>query len=187
VIPITIGVLFYKESPGFLKISGILLAIIAFYFTLGGGIKRGVVKNTYWYLPLLLFFGNGINDSLMKHVETSFLSGSSMLLISCVFTVALIVGIFFSIVSYKRNPEPWKAKNLVGGVLLGVLNLSSTFYFFESIATYSNTVFFPVFNVSIVALSAIMGVVLFKETLSPGKRLGIAFALLSIVLIAFSR
>jgi drug/metabolite transporter (DMT)-like permease len=187
VIPILIGVLLYDERLGLLKLLGILLAILAFWFSLGGNNNMPVtVKTKYWFLPILLFLGNGINDSLMKHVETTYLDGSSMLLISCIFTVALFIGTMFSLLYRRKIGLRWELKNLIAGIILGLLNLGSTFFFFECIAEFSNTVFFPVFNVSIVLLSTISGMLLFKEKMVRRKAIGISFAIISIVLIAFS-
>ncbi len=188
VIPILMGVIIYDEHLGIIKLSGIVLAILAFWFTLGGNINiLSKVRSNYWYLPLLLFFGNGINDSLMKHVETSYLNGSSMLMISSVFTVSLILGILYILIFRPGTIKHWKLKNFTAGVILGLLNLGSTFFFFESIAVFPNTVFFPVFNVSMVSLSAISGYFFFSEVIGRKRLFGIIFALLSIILIALSK
>lgn len=188
VIPVLLGVLLYKESLGITKTAGIVLAIAAFWFTLGGtkSEQKGV-RNKYWYLPVLLFFGNGINDSLMKHVETTYIEGSSMLLLTCIFTVALVLGLLYSLSTRGSERVAWSRNSIIGGIILGLLNLGSTYYFFESLAIFSNTVFFPVFNVSIVSLSAFSGRLLFGEKLSSRKLAGIAFAILSIILIALSK
>ena len=54
VIPITIGVFLYGESLGFLKIAGVLLALIGIWFTTKK--TEGVqLDKQFWYLPFLIF------------------------------------------------------------------------------------------------------------------------------------
>jgi uncharacterized membrane protein len=67
-----------------------------------------------------------------------------------------------------------------------LLNWYSTLYFLKGLDIFQVSFFVPVFNVGVVALSAITGYMVFKEKLSRMNWIGIVLAILAIVLIAQS-
>ena len=70
VIPIIFGILVYKEAFGFYKIIGIILALSAVYLT---SVKEKTkVNKQLLYLPMLLFFGSGVLDTLLKYIEKTY-------------------------------------------------------------------------------------------------------------------
>ena len=68
VIPILFGILYYKESLGILKASGIIIALIAVYLASVKS-KDGIpFKKTTLILPALVFLGSGIIDVSIKYI-----------------------------------------------------------------------------------------------------------------------
>lgn len=65
VLSVTVGIFLLAESMNLVQILGIITALAAFYLT-NIGLSKGHIDKKYLYLPALIFFGTGANDSLMK-------------------------------------------------------------------------------------------------------------------------
>ena len=68
VIPVSIGIMAYGELLTTVKLAGIIASLLAFYLTFR---KKEKVKADWriLILPVLLFLGNGANDTLTKHAQ----------------------------------------------------------------------------------------------------------------------
>lgn len=184
-IPVIIGFIAYSEPLNLLNIVGIVLTIASFFLIFHQKEKR----NIHWKViifPILLFLGNGFNDSMMKFTERTHGTGQSLDFVTAIFSVSLLIGL--SITSYRfiSGKEHFCWKNLWAGIILGIFNLASTYFFFKALAHFNSAEFFPVFNASIVMTGALSGFFLFREKLSLVNWLGIVSSLLAIGLIAFS-
>lgn len=181
IIPVMLGFLIFGDTAGWTKISGIIVALVAFYFT--SKKDKTVTLNTkYVYLPLLLFMAVGINDSMMKVAEHFFIHGDFVVFLATAFAVALLLGI--GVLAARRKNEVFAPRNLFAGVILGLLNWFSTLYFLKGLDIFEVSFFVPVFNVGVVALASILGFIFFNEKPTTSKLIGIGMALLAIALIA---
>lgn len=183
VVPIIFSVIVFNESLNMITIVGIILALAAFYLTFKKKEKKRDFS-IYYFLPVLLFAGNGVNDTLMKYGEETSVRGDTLLFLTTIFTFSLIIGLLFLIVKVCFAKESIRLKNIVAGAILGLLNFASTYYFLKSVTKFDSAVFFPIFNVSLVALSALIGFVGFKERLRPINWIGIVCAMIAILVIA---
>jgi multidrug transporter EmrE-like cation transporter len=91
------------------------------------------------------------------------------------------------VVNYLVLKQKLQLKSVLAGILLGILNFLSTYYFFKGVETIESAIFFPVLNTGIVSLSALIGYFVFKEQLNKINWLGIVIALGTIVFIAFAK
>lgn len=183
VIPVMLGFLFFGDNAGVIKIAGIIAGLLAFYFTSKKD-RSLVVEKTWLYLPLMLFFAVGINDSLMKVAEDIFITDDFVPFLATAFGFALLFGIIVFGYQWARQNQPVQLKNLVAGILLGLLNWYSTLFVLKGLSFFQVSVFMPVYNIGVVALAAITGMLLFDEKLTRINKLGIALGLLAILLIA---
>jgi drug/metabolite transporter (DMT)-like permease len=189
VIPVLAGVFLLKNDHlTIIKVIGIILALIAFYLTFKKKEKINLSKG-YFVLPVLLFLGNGTNDTLMSYTsfthQTNQLGHTTPLLI-VVFTTALLIGSAIMLGRYIIYRKGIQGRNVIAGIILGLFNYLSTYYFFRSLNIYPNSVFFPVFNAGIVSLSAITGFLVFREKLRVINWIGIVAAILAIIVIALA-
>ena len=69
--------------------------------------------------------------------------------------------------------------------MLGTVNFFSTVCIYKALHVFANVVFFPVYNIGVVCLSALAGWLLFKEKLSWKNYLGLAIAIVAVILITW--
>lgn len=186
VIPVILGVFLYNEQLSFLKIFGIVLALIAVYFA---SIKKKslVIRKEVLLLPLLVFLGSGIIDSSIKYLQETKLETHEFPLFSAtVFAAASITGVVFILIKAFRKPLKINFKNILGGVALGIPNYFSIFFLLRALQSdiLNSASIFTINNVAIVMFSTLLGILIFKERLSPKNWLGIGMAVISILLVA---
>ncbi len=189
IIPVFIGFSFFHENINWLKISGIIIAIIAFYLILKKD-KTIKVNKRYLLLPLLLFLGNGTNDTLLKYIQHFFINTQEdyIIILTLIFLIALCLGAVFLIIrSFTNKKRIFTVPAILGGVILGLLNWGSTYFFLKGLSAIDVSVFIPVLNVGIVTLSSLVGFFIFKETLKIRNIIGIIIAVLAIFLITYGR
>lgn len=182
IIPVGIGMFFYNEQAGILKIIGILITLLALYLTIVR--KKEKSASRFMILPLILFFGNGLNDSLLNHCEKFFIQGNTQAFLTIAFASSLVLGIIILTYKMLMQSEKLHGKSLLAGILLGLLNWYSTFYFLKGMRFYESVIYFPVLNIGIVLITAISGFFIFREKLSKANIIGIAAAIVAIVLIS---
>ena len=70
-------------------------------------------------------------------------------------------------------------KNLIAGVALGIPNYFSIYFLLRALEDWNGSVVYSVNNITVVALSAVLGYFFFKERLTPLNALGIVLALIA--------
>ena len=187
VVPVLFGLLYYNESLGTLKLIGIAIALIAVYLTSNKS-KQGITVNRKSIvLPILVFIGSGIIDTSIKFLEDTYVANNDVPLFSAIiFLAAAIIGFIFIIIQIIRGSFNFEFKNIIAGICLGVPNYFSIYFLVKTLRSdiLESSGIFAINNVSIVALSTFAGIFIFKEKLIRKNWIGIALAILSIVLIS---
>ena len=183
VMPVALGFLIFNDPVNIFKITGIVLALIAFYLTSKKN-KNIIVNPKYAWLPVLLFVAVGTNDSMFKIAEHFYIGGDFVVFLATAFGVALFLGLAVLLIKRIESKEKFAVKNLIAGIILGLLNWFSTLYFLKGLDIFDVSVFVPLYNIGVVALSAIIGFLVFKEKLTKLNWLGISLAVIAIFLIA---
>lgn len=187
VIPVFIGAFLYaNESLSLMKILGLIFAIVSFLLVFSNNANMKI-NPRFIFLPVILFLANGLNDTMMTFAQRKFAGFNTMLFISCIFFISLIIGVIWLIVNYIVYKQQIKFRNIIAGLILGILNFLSTYYFFKGVERVESAVFFPILNTGIVSLSAITGFFIFKEKLIATNWIGILIAMGTIILIAFAK
>ncbi|MBO7074839.1 MAG: EamA family transporter [Bacteroidales bacterium] len=184
VLPILAGVIFFSESLNLVATIGIVLALVALVLVVGGKKDSGNV-NKNWLLPILIFFGTGTGDILMKITEQQHTCGDMGFMIAFIYFVALVFGIIIVVSDIIRGKSKWQWKNSIGGIMLGVINYFSTYCVYNAMRYFDNVVLFPIYNIGVVSLTAVIGWLAFKEKLTWKNYLGLAIAIIAVILIAF--
>lgn len=189
VIPVIAAVLIYNDSFSSLKILGIVLALTGLYLATQKG-KTVVRDPKLLWLPVILFFGSGLLDTLLKLAENKFVPPQDQLLfIPSIFVMAFVFGFLVTTLKSVRNRNfMLESRSIVGGTILGVVNYGSIYFIWNALAQpgTESSVVFPVANMGVVAASALAGLAFFKEQLTIKNWLGIVICVGSIAIIAFS-
>jgi len=188
-IPVFFGIILYNESTGLMKITGILLALVAVYLSSIKSTEGIRIKKKNLIFPLLVFIGSGIIDTMIKYLEVTYVAVNEVALFSTtIFAIAGIVGSIILLAQAVMGKLRIKGKNLLGGVLLGFPNYFSIYFLVLALRTegFESSTVFTINNVAIVLFSTLLGIVLFKERLIPKNWIGIILAIISILLVANS-
>ncbi len=185
VIPVILGIILYHEMVNALKITGVITALLAFYLTLKKPGNTGV-KYKFFYLLILIFIGNGIVDSLMKYTQHYYVTDNLIQFITMVFFTSFILGGIVLTVKMSITKRSVEFKNILAGIILGLINFGSTYTLFKALSFYESSLVFPVANAGIVGLSTLTGFFIFKEKLTLVNWGGIILSLIAILIIAFA-
>lgn len=190
VIPVSAAFFIFHEEATALKIIGIIIALCAVIFT---SLKEESDKHTFklaqLFWPILLFVGSGMNDTLIKYAQTFHMHDADNAPFNItIFSAAFAVGflILVGLILLKKNK--FDSPSIVGGLMLGVPNYFSMHFLIKalSINGYGGSVIFPLNNIGVVTVSAILAFFLFREKISKINLVGIALAIISIILIAYA-
>lgn len=188
VLPTLAGVVLFSETLNLVATMGIVLALVALVLVVGGKKNNVKTKGNGWIvtlLPVFIFFGTGTGDILMKITEQQNTVGNLGFMIAFIYFVALIFGIIIVVWDIARGKSRWQWKSAAGGIMLGVINYFSTFCVYNSMRCFDNVVLFPIYNIGVVSLTAIVGWLLFKEKLTWKNYLGLGIAIIAVILITF--
>ncbi len=193
VIPFLFSIVLYNEAATGLKIAGVLLALVAVVFTCwpSAGHKEPsgkIVKPAYFLLPLFLFIGSGLLDTMIKYVETTFVNNSNQnaYLISS-FAAAATIGSVRLLIGFTNGSIKFEPKAVLAGIIIGVPNYFSIWCLMHVLKAYAgnSSAIIPINNMGIVLFSTIVAFLLFNEKLSKLNWLGIVLSIAAIALIAY--
>ncbi|TNE28419.1 MAG: DMT family transporter [Bacteroidetes bacterium] len=184
IIPILFGVWMHGERLSTFHIIGILLAILAVYSINKPEKSTGSFE---WKGPLILFVGSGVLDATMKIVESGVAKENHLATFtSSAFAVAGILGVLYLLYSiYIQKKTTWDAKSWLWGIVLGIPNYGSIFFLLKALGgDFPSAILYPINNVGIVAISAVIARLFFAEYFTKWRIIGLvtaAFAILSLL------
>lgn len=198
VIPIIVSYLLIEGSvkPKWLLIC---LVLVAMTLTIWTDKPEGGHKYTLLDIlaPLTVFLMFGASNAYLKVLQhrvtvndtaaglsEQVINSEISLVTASVFFVAMIMCIYSF---FKKGEDgkrsPLLLKNVTGGVVLGFVNYFCTYTLMLSMKTIDSSFLFPVHNIGIVAIGAIVGWLAFNEKLRPHQVVGIVLAAVSIALL----
>ena len=183
VLPTLAGVILFSERLNWVATIGIILALVALTLVVGRKKQNDKSHKTNWILPILIFFGTGTGDILMKLTEQSNGSPDMSFMIAFIYFIALLFGFILVVYELIRGKSKWQWKSALGGIGLGIINFFSTYCIYHAMRCFDNVVLFPVYNIGVVSLTALTGWLLFKEKLTWKNYLGLGIAIIAVILI----
>lgn len=186
VIPVIFGYFLYSERLTLINFIGIMITLVSFYFTFKPKAIFSLSRKQIIF-PLILFIGTGLSDSLMKYTTKFYLNNEIYEFLCVSFLIGAIIGLMAIIYNTDFLEVRINYKNIIGGIMLGIINVLSAKYYIMAMSEYKSYYFFPVLNISVVLTSGIIGFAVFREKLTKLNLVGILLAMLSIYLIAFHK
>ncbi|NNC83526.1 MAG: hypothetical protein HKN79_08110 [Flavobacteriales bacterium] len=183
--------MFMDPQEGFsvLKVIGILLALGAVVLSSKRN-EKVTLDQRYVYLPIILFVGSGLVDLIIGYAQGYLMQTpeEAMVFIPSIFLVAAVIGTSFLIYRYRVKKDiQWQWKDVIGGLVLGLVNYASIFFIIKAMDTglLHTSLFFPVHNMGVILAGTMMGLFAFRERLSVVNWVGIIIGLLAIGMIIF--
>ncbi len=184
VLPMLFSMFFYAESISFLKLIGIILALLAMFLS----VYRKRTKDfdiKYVYLPVLLFFTIGLIDSVVKYGQANLTDSEVPVFTAISFGIAGIVGIISAVFNTTKFKDFLNIKILVTGIIIGSANFGSMYFLIYALekSGFDSSVVFGVNNIGIIALSVLSAFFIFKEKFKIVNWFGILLSLIAIALL----
>lgn len=174
-VPTLMAVLVFREKPKALQVLGILIAVIAIvmiHFE-----KEGLSKGQKKGALLLLLIISGITDSMANvYDKTGAPSLKDQYLFYTFLAAFLLAGIFA--VQQRIRSLDWTF-----GVLIGIPNYFSARFLLMAVGEVPAVVVYPVYSVAAIVIISLVGVLVFRETISRKKAVALALILVSLVLL----
>ena len=141
---------------------------------------------------IAVFIAFGLSDFTLKLAQYTVepvSAGDSVLMnrqldaLTCViFLMASIAGLVVCLVSgsFRKHKVGWRS--LLAGLALGVINIVCTSCSLKALSVLATGTFYPLYNIGIVVVATLIGVLFFKEKLRPLQIAGLAVAVAAIAL-----
>lgn len=191
VIPFMVSIFLYNEKATSLKILGVVIALAAVILTCWPNEQNSNTKKNTWknifILPLILFFGSGLLDTIIKYVEQAYLTDLNKNdFIVTSFAVAGFIGLLIFAFRVVKGYEKFDYRSIIAGLAIGIPNFFSIWCLIQVLKIYSNnsSAIIPINNMGIVLFSTLCAYLFFKEKLSAKNWWGVALSLLAISFIA---
>uniref|UniRef100_UPI00404A5101 EamA family transporter n=1 Tax=Flavobacterium sp. TaxID=239 RepID=UPI00404A5101 len=184
IIPILFGIFIFNENIGIYKIIGILMALLAVYFTTKK--EKGKPKSSNFTLPILLFIGAGIVDSSMNYIQYYFVEEKEVsLFASSTFFFAFVFGILLLSFKTIKLEQKINGKSILAGLFLGVPNYFSMYFLIQALQNKNleSATIFTLVNIGVILLTTIFSIIFFKEKLKTQNYIGIVLAIIAVFLV----
>ncbi|MBT4967885.1 MAG: EamA family transporter [Bacteroidetes bacterium] len=189
IIPISFSILFFNEYVNQLKVWGIVLAVLSVILSVYKKKKHAADKNSI-LLPLIIFLGTGLIDSLVKYAQDTYLTDELLPSFSTLlFFIAFLIGL--SILFFRKNKISTIVSkgNLLLGIALGICNFGSIFFIIKALnkSGYESSSVFGINHIGVVALSVFAALLLFREKVNKINWIGIVLAFFAIILLTINK
>jgi drug/metabolite transporter (DMT)-like permease len=159
-------------------------------FTPSAFTPSAFAPSSKWFfaLPLLLFIGSGLLDTLVKYVEQGFLNeGNKNDYLVTAFGVAALAGSIMLAIQIMMGRLAFEPRAMLAGIGIGIPNYFSIWCLVRVLSDYGDrsASIIPINNMGIVLFSALMAWLLFREHLTRTNLVGILLAVAAIALIAY--
>lgn len=183
-IPVLAAFLIFGEDHSPVKLAGISLAFLAIIFSVPWQ-KKESSSSSYWIYPVIVFIGMGIIDILFKQIAKveSIPFTSSMFV---VFILAFLISTLYLLYLLLVKKIRFAFINVICGWILGIANFGNILFYLKAHQVLSEkpSLVFSSMNIGVILLGFLVGVLVFKEKLSRLNYIGIALALIAIILIS---
>lgn len=188
ILPVLVAILFFNEALTFYKLPGLVAALGAVIYINAEG--RPQLPNwktlTALSFPMLTWLGSSAVDlSLFLSEKYQAAEGHNLIFTASLFFFAGLSGLIYVGWQDLKTGSSWKRKDVIAGVLLGIPNFFSIYLIVVLLSDgWQGSILFPILNVSIILITTLVGLAVFKENFSFNRKTGIVLAILAILLLS---
>ena len=199
ILPVLLSwVLLGQPAPSWLPVLLTVAAMVLIVGPIGSGrngrrvADRPARRHATMFALLGVFFVFGLSDFFLKVVQHSVekihssdpaLMERQLSSLTCIiFLMASIVGLAVCLLSgsFRKHKVTWAT---VGwGALLGFANIGCTYSMLRALGVMSTGLYYPLYNIGIVLVAALAGILFFNERLKWAQVAGLVLAVAAIAL-----
>lgn len=198
ILPVLLScLLLHQPMPSWLAVGLILLSMVLIVLpadseTPAGAVEEKNHRRKAAIALIAVFIAFGLSDFTLKLAQHSVVpvSGDDSVLmnrqldaLTCViFLMASITGLVVCLVSgsFRKHRVGWRS--LLAGLALGLINIVCTSCSLKALSVMATGTFYPLYNIGIVILATLIGVLFFKEKLKVLQIAGLVLAIAAIAL-----
>jgi len=172
---------FLGENLNKLQMFAVFISIFAIYFLTSPDEKIAKLNKTIFFaaatstfIEILFIYKNklSIGDN-----------SNGLVFTSLIFFMAFCFGLLFALAK-KQYPQ-FKSKLLFSGFFLAIPNFASIFFMNLALAQkIPGSIVFPVLNCSVILLSVLISILIYKEKITTKKTIGLILALIAVYIIS---
>jgi drug/metabolite transporter (DMT)-like permease len=188
ILVVIFSLVYYHEQLNMLRASGLIIGIVSI-FLISGRPKKSVTAHKSWFvfaLPILVFVLGGCIDSTFVHIGKLGLSaGREDAFTAYLFGTAGMLGLIYLLYLMLIKGRRYTGQDVWAGIALGVPNYFTVYSIQKMLTTESDgSVIFPIHNIGILLLSALVSKLIFSEAFTHMKIVGILLATVAIIILA---
>ena len=193
VIPVLCSLLIFKtqnRSFDALNYLGLVLALGAVGLsTFKKSNEKVSGKGLDFLLPVAVFLMYGITNTSLNYLNINYIKSADRTVpVTLVMILgAILAGMTILIIQVVRGKEKIAFKNILASITLGVPNFLSFYFLILALTAFRNSGAFvyPLYNIGVILVSALVAYFFFKEKLSMLNKVGLLLAILAICLISW--
>lgn len=195
IFPILFSILYdVRDNISLFKAVGILVALTGVLLTIYKK-RTSLPEPAFIYLPVILFIGMGMVDSLVKLAQYKYISDHNLPFFTAIlFSISALSGLVASFFQSGRFQSIFTPGAFLWGSLLGGVNFGSIYFLVKTMnyvhpvhGVMDSSVIFGINNIGIVGLSVILGMLLFHEKLSGLNKAGVLVCIVATIILAYAR
>ena len=185
-IPVLAAFLVFGEQITTVKIIGLSIGFIALICLIPWKQNRAVRRRSTfsWFYLVIIFVGMGLIDVLLKQVaKTKDIPFTTSLFI--VFILAFGVSIIGMIYMIANKKMRFSWPHIFIGWVLGIANFGNILFYIKAHQALAKnpSIVFSSMNIGVIIFGTLVGVIIFKEKLTLFNKIGLALAILAIIVI----
>lgn len=146
-------------------------------------------KGLDFLLPVAVFLMYGITNTSINYLNINFIKSADRTVPVTLVMVfgAILAGMVVLVIRVIRGQEKIELKNILASITLGVPNFLSFYFLILALTAYGNSGAFvyPLYNIGVILVSALVAFVFFKEKLTTLNKIGLLLAVVAIGLISW--
>jgi drug/metabolite transporter (DMT)-like permease len=188
VIPAVFAFWLFGDQLNLVKALALTLAIPAVWLsTRSEKTEQSILSHKGWILPVLIFTGGGLADTLIKFTQSRFLhENDPVFFLIILFGSAAFLGSFSLLYQLRFQAIRIQNKSLFAGIALGITNFLSVYGLINALKHLPASTLFPLNNLATILLAALLAAWLFKEKLYKRQRWGVLLALFTMLLLLWA-
>lgn len=185
-IPSLLAFVLYGDSLTLVKVAGLCAALLALYLCTAPDKNSSSTARLLQLMPVTVFITFGCYFSILKYLQAYYLNSASYhVYVMSGFVFAFVSSVAIGVSTRVFSSAEFRMKHIYAGLFLGGINYVAVYALLEVLALkgWESSQLFPIYSVGVVAVSAILAMLFFRERLSRQKAMGLAVGMVAVALL----